>query len=82
MSYRLVFPNGDAEEREGSTPEVGFDVDGYGVDFVKAGDLAVVYLGLHYGQVELVKLVYSSWMTSPTALRWRRRLSSPTACGY
>jgi hypothetical protein len=58
-AYRLVYPDGDAVEREGQVPAVGYDVDGYRVDFVRhRGGETVVFLGLHYGQSAVVKLAY------------------------
>jgi hypothetical protein len=58
-AYRLVYPVGDVVDRDGEVPEVGYDVDGYRVDFVRRrGDETVVYLGLHYGQTDVVKLAF------------------------
>lgn len=45
--------------RDGSAPKVGYDVDGYRVDFVRRRDGETdVFLGLHYGDVDVVKLVF------------------------
>jgi len=57
--YRLVYPDGNAVDRDGDAPVVGHDVDGFRVDFVRRRDSeTVVYLGLHYGQTDFVKLVF------------------------
>jgi hypothetical protein len=57
--YRLVFPTGSVAARDGRVPKVGYDVDGYRVDFVRERDgETLVFLGLHYGAVDVVKLVY------------------------
>jgi len=59
VSYRLVYPTGDTVARDGELPPVGYDVDGFRVDYVRDGDgVPVVFLGLHYGQTDLVKLVF------------------------
>jgi hypothetical protein len=58
-AYRLVYPDGNAVERDGEVPTVGYDVDGYRVDFVRhRGGGTVIFLGLHYGQAAVVKLAY------------------------
>jgi hypothetical protein len=58
-AYRLVYPAGEVVDREGDVPYVGYDVDGYRVDFVRRrGERTVVFLGLHYGQADVVKLAY------------------------
>lgn len=58
-SYRLVYPTGDVVAQEGRVPSVGYDVDGFRVDYVRGrDDGTVVFLGLHYGQTDVVKLVF------------------------
>jgi hypothetical protein len=58
MSYHLVYPDGDTAERDGEVPTIGYDVDGYRVDFVRRrGERTTVFLGLHYGQSAVVKLI-------------------------
>jgi hypothetical protein len=56
--YRLVHPDGRVESAEGRLPKVGTDLGGFRVDFISQGDEPTVYLGLHYLQTALVKLVY------------------------
>jgi hypothetical protein len=58
-SYRLVYPTGDIVALEGRAPRVGSDVDSFRVDYVRGSDDGtVVFLGLHDGQMDLVKLVF------------------------
>ena len=47
-TYKLVYPTGETVQREGDVPPIGYDVDGFRVDYVRDGDSApVVFLGLH-----------------------------------
>jgi hypothetical protein len=59
MPYRLVYPDGQTAEREEELPSIGYDVEDFRVDFIShANEPPTVYLGLHYGQVDLVRLIY------------------------
>jgi hypothetical protein len=58
-TYKLVYPTGETVQREGDVPPIGYDVDRFRVDYVRDGDSGpVVFLGLHFGQADVVKLVF------------------------
>jgi hypothetical protein len=58
-TYTVVQPAGETGQATGSLPHVGHDIDGYRVDFVDTRrSPPIVYLGLHYGQGDFVKLVF------------------------
>ena len=60
MRLTLVYPNGQRGTLDGGLPPIGSDMDGYRIDFIKHSneEEATIYLGLHYGQVAVVKLIY------------------------
>jgi hypothetical protein len=59
-AFKVVYPHGNVVVVTGEVPDVGSSVDEFRVDFVDRQDpeQPTVYLGLHYGQTEVVKLVF------------------------